>query len=107
MEQADVNPNEEERRRRLTFPVAGGGFAGTELIDELFDLVHSVLRNYPNIRPDETRFVLIHSRDRILPELGPKLADYALGKLQVRGLEFYLGVRVQGATLDSVIVGDD
>lgn len=32
LEQADVSPDEEERRRQLTFAVAGGGFAGTELI---------------------------------------------------------------------------
>ena len=106
LEQADVSANAEERRRRLTFVVAGGGFAGTEMIAELFDLVHSVLRYYPNVQAEELRFVLVHSRDRILPELGEKLADYALRKLRARGIEFMLNTRVAGATPDAMLVGD-
>ncbi len=86
LEHAELNPDEEERRRQLTFAVAGGGFAGTELIAEIFDLVHSVMRYYPNIRAEELRFVLVHSRNRILPELGEELADYALRKMKARGI---------------------
>ena len=106
LERADVNTNDEERRRQLAFIVAGGGFAGTEMIAELFDLVHSVLRYYPNIDPEELRFVLVHSRDRILPELGHKLADYALRKLRMRGIEFMLNARVAGATPEGVLLDD-
>ena len=106
LEKADVNQDVEERRRQLTFVVAGGGFAGTEVIAELFDLVHSVLRYYPDIHHEEPRFVLVHSRDRILPELGEKLADYALRKLRARGIEFLLNTRVAGATPEGVLVGD-
>jgi NADH dehydrogenase len=51
-------------------------------------------------------FVLIHSRDRILPELSPKLADYALRKLQARGIEFILEARVTGATDSAALLGD-
>jgi NADH dehydrogenase len=104
LEHADSEPDDEERRRQLTFVVAGGGFAGTETISELFDLVHSVLRYYPNIRAGELRFVLIHPRDRILPELSPELANYALHKLQGRGIEFLLNSRVAGATSEGVLL---
>ena len=106
LEQADVSPDPEERRRQLAFVVAGGGFAGTEMIAELFDLVHSVLRYFPSIRADELRFVLVHSRDRILPEISEGLADYALRKLRTRGIEFLLNARVAGATADSVLMQD-
>ena len=47
LEQADHEPDPAERRRWLTFVVAGGGFAGTEAVASLFDLVHSVLRYFP------------------------------------------------------------
>ena len=107
LEQADVNPDVEERRRQLSFVVAGGGFAGTELIAELFDLVHSVLRYFPSIRRDELRFVLVHSRDRILPELGEELARYALEKLRARGIDFALNSRVTGSSPDGVLVNGD
>lgn len=106
LEQADVDPDPDERRRQLTFVVAGGGFAGTEVIAELFDLVRDVLRYYPNIQASETRFVLVHSRDRILPELSAGLADYALRKLQARGIEFLLNTRVAGATPKAVLLGN-
>ena len=106
LERADVERNGEERRRMLTFVVAGGGFAGTEMIAELLDLVHGVLRYYPNIQAHEPRFVLVHSGERILPEISAPLADYALRKLRTRGIEFMLHTRVAGATVDAVLVGD-
>lgn len=106
LERADVEADPDKRRRQLTFVVAGGGFAGTEMIAELFDLVHSALRYYPNVPTDELRFVLVHSRDRILPEIGSELAEYALGKLRDRGIEFLLETRVAGATPEAILLGD-
>ena len=107
LELADSEPDDTERRRQLTFVVAGGGFAGTETIAELFDLVRGVLRFYPNIQGGELRFVLIHSRDRILPELSAELGNYALSKLQARGIEFMLNSRVTGATPQAVLLEED
>jgi NADH dehydrogenase FAD-containing subunit len=106
LEQADQELDPAERRRWLTFVVAGGGFAGTEAVASLFDLVHSVLRYFPQIRSGEPRFVLVHSRDRILPELGDRLADYARGKLVARGIELRLGVTVARADPDAVMLSD-
>lgn len=106
LERADREPDERERRRQLTFVVAGGGFAGTETIAELFDLVHGVLHYYPGIHPGEPRFVLVHSGQRILPELSAELGAYALGRLQARGIEFRLGVRAAGATDREVALND-
>ncbi len=106
LEHADSEPDAAERARQLTFVVAGGGFAGTETIAELFDLVRSVLRFYPSIQPEELRFVLVHSRDSILPELSFELAGYALRKLQARGIEFALNTRVTGARAGAVLLGE-
>jgi NADH dehydrogenase len=106
LEQADHEPDPAERRRWLTFVVAGGGFAGTEAVASLFDLVHSVLRYFPNVRAGEPRFVLVHSRERILPELGDRLAGYAGGKLVARGIELRLGVMVAGVDADRVVLSD-
>src|SRR5215203_5241397 len=106
LEQADHEPDPAERRRWLTFVVAGGGFAGTEAVASLFDLVHSVLRYFPHVRASEPRFVLVHSRDRILPELGDRLAGYASGKLVGRGIELRLGVTVAAADADGVELSD-
>ncbi|MGH9224055.1 MAG: NAD(P)/FAD-dependent oxidoreductase [Acidimicrobiales bacterium] len=107
LERADVEADPDARRILLSFVVAGGGFAGTEMIAELFDLVHGVLRYYPGIGRHEPRFVLVHSRDRILPELPAELAAYALGKLRARGIEFALSRRVQGAREGAVLLDGD
>jgi NADH:ubiquinone reductase (H+-translocating) len=106
LEQADHEPDPAERRRWLTFVVAGGGFAGTEAVASLFDLVHSVLRYFPNVRAGEPRFVLVHSRERILPELGDRLAGHAGGKLVARGIELRLGVTVAAADAGGISLSD-
>ncbi|MBI3459629.1 NAD(P)/FAD-dependent oxidoreductase [Candidatus Acetothermia bacterium] len=106
LEEADSEPKAQKRRELLSFVVAGGGFAGTEMIAELFDFVHSVRRYYPHIQSDEPRFVLVHSQDRILPELSAELGAYALDKLQKRGIEFFLNARVAGATPEKVMLND-
>src|SRR4029450_11939243 len=51
-------------------------------------------------------FVLVHSRERILPELGDRLAGYASGKLVARGIELRLGVPVAGADAGGVDLSD-
>ena len=107
LERADhMEPDPRERERLLTFVVAGGGFAGAEAVAELFDLTHGVLHYFPGIGPDEPRFVLVHSRDRILPELSAELGAYALGRLRARGIEFRLGVRVAEASAQDVLLSD-
>jgi NADH:ubiquinone reductase (H+-translocating) len=106
LEQADQERDPRERRRWLTFVVAGGGFAGTEAVASVFDLVHSVLRYFPQVRPSEPRFVLVHGRERILPELGGKLAGYAHRKLEARGIELRLRTTVAAADAGAVLLED-
>ena len=106
LDRAEYELASDVRRRLLTFTVAGGGFAGVELVAELHDLVHDVLVYHPRIEPDEFRFILVHSRDRILPELSDRLGAYALELLSRRGIECALGVRVTGASRDGVSLSD-
>jgi len=98
LEAADGEEDAEERQRLLTFVVVGGGFAGTELLAELRDLVAKIVRYFPDARGGTMRYVLVHSRERILPEVSPRLAEFALRRLRERGIEFRLGARVAGAT---------
>ncbi len=94
------------RTAALTFVVAGAGFAGTEMIAELFDLVHGVTRYYPGVDAAEPRFILVHAGDRLLPELPPALARFAQERLAARGIDCRLGVRVIEATEDGVRLAD-
>lgn len=106
LERADVEPNPQERRRQLTFVVAGGGFAGAELIAELADMVGGILHYFPHLDRSEPQFVLVHSQDRILPELGPELAGYALGKLRDKGIAVRLKTRVAALRAEAVEFDD-
>jgi NADH dehydrogenase len=104
LDRADAEPDEGQRRRLLTFAVVGGGFAGVEVAAQLRDLVHSVLRYYPSLDSADPRVVLVHSGERLLPELGSELASFAQVQLAARGLEIRLRTRVRGATRDSLLL---
>ena len=96
-ERADSEPDPDVRGPMLTFVVAGGGFAGVELAGALNDFTRGMLAYYPNIPHDEVKVVLVHSRERILPELSEPLAAYALRQMADRGVTFKLNTRVRGA----------
>ena len=103
-ERADREVDPAERRALLTFVVAGGGFAGVELAGSLNDFTRGMLAYYPNIPPAELQIVLVHSRDRILPELSESLAVYALDKMRERGVTFKLNTRVADARPGVVVL---
>ena len=95
------------RKQLLTFVVAGGGFSGVEVVAEINDFVRAVVKNYPQLDAKEIRVVLLHSRERILPELAGSLAHFAEKILTKRGVEVRLNTRLKAATGDAAILGDD
>ena len=104
-ERASYQPDPEQRRSLLTFTVAGGGFAGVELIGALNDFARGMLAVYPSVSAADLSLILVHSRDRILPELSDGLAAYALDGLRARGVTFKLGDRVARAEPGLVVLG--
>lgn len=97
-EAAIVREDQELRRQLLTFVVAGGGFSGIEVVAELNDLVRAVARNYRGLDPKEIRVVLLHSMDRILPEMEEPLALFAQKILTKRGVELRLNTKLEAAS---------
>ena len=106
LDTASETPDEDLRRSLLTFVFVGGGYAGVEALAELEDLVRGVLELYPMLRPADLRWVLVEAADRILPELGEDLADYARDRLEERGIEVRLRTRLESA-LDGWIALSD
>ena len=103
-ERADREPGPADRRALVTIVVAGGGFAGVELAGALNDFTRGMLVYYPHVPPEELRIIVVHSRDRILPELSASLAAYALDRLAARGVTFKLNARVADARRGVVVL---
>ncbi|MFZ0548721.1 MAG: NAD(P)/FAD-dependent oxidoreductase [Candidatus Promineifilaceae bacterium] len=106
-ERADFETDPVRKRQMLTFVVIGGGFAGVELIGGLNDFGRGMLPHYPNLKQEDLRFVLIHTREVILPELSPELGLFAQEKMAARGVEFILNMRVTDAQSGKCLMGED
>ncbi len=105
-ERADRERDPEARKPLLTFVIAGGGFAGVELAGAVNDFARGILADYPNLRREDVRIVLVHSRDRILPELSESLGRYAQKRMEMRGVEFRLNTRLSDARKGVVVLSD-
>src|SRR5271165_3681972 len=101
-ERADSEPDPGCRRALLTFVVAGGGFSGAELAGGINDFARGIIADYPNLSTHELRIILVHSRERILPELSESLANYAMQRMRERGVTFKLNTRVADARPGSI-----
>ncbi|MFL6360099.1 MAG: NAD(P)/FAD-dependent oxidoreductase [Nitrososphaeraceae archaeon] len=100
LEQASVEQeNSDLRKSLLTFVVVGGGFGGVETVGELNDFVKETVRQfYKNIFMTDIKIILVNSHDKILPEVGEELGDFALQKLKENGVQFIMNTHVKGAT---------
>ncbi|MGN6634794.1 MAG: NAD(P)/FAD-dependent oxidoreductase [Oryzihumus sp.] len=96
----------ERRRRALTFTFVGGGYAGVEAVAELEDMARYALRYYPQVHPDELRFVLVEATGRILPEVGEDMGRYTLDELRQRGLDVLLETRLESCVDGHVVLSD-
>ncbi|HEY4219041.1 MAG TPA: FAD-dependent oxidoreductase [Gemmatimonadaceae bacterium] len=111
LEMAELETDPEERRRLLTFVVAGGNFGGIEVATELADWLQSIIgthREYRHIDARDARVIVVHGGERILPEMGrhhPRLVEYAERVLTATpGLEIRCGTHVAAATPDEVVL---
>lgn len=86
-----------ERARLLTVTVVGGGFAGIETVSELRSFATSLLRRYPEITFDETRFHLVEAMSRIMPEVTEALAEWVVKDQTRRGVDIHLDTQLSSA----------
>jgi NADH:ubiquinone reductase (H+-translocating) len=108
LEQASIEQeNSDLRKSLLTFVVVGGGFGGVETVGELNDFVKETVRQfYKNIFMTDIKIILVNSHDKILPEVGEELGDFALQKLKENGVQFIMNTHVKGATASTAKLVD-
>jgi NADH dehydrogenase len=105
LERAEQTADDEERRRCLTFVVAGGGPTGVEYAGALHELLLLVLgRDYGELDPGLARILLVEGKDELLPGFHPRLGRYARQTLAGRGIEIRTGTLVDHATEDEVVL---
>jgi NADH dehydrogenase len=90
LEEANATEDPARRDRLLTYVFVGGGYAGLEALAELQDFAADAIASYPSARLHGMRWVLVEASDRVLPEIDPQLADYALRELRGRGIDIRL-----------------
>jgi NADH:ubiquinone reductase (H+-translocating) len=106
LEDADAALDDEERERRLSFVFVGAGYAGVEALAELSDLVDDAARYYPSLKDVPRRWVLVDAAPMILPEIPPRLGDYAADELAKRGVEIRVGTTLTSLTAEEAVLGD-
>jgi NADH dehydrogenase len=105
-EEAETEPNLEERRRLLNFVVVGGGPTGVEMAGAIAELARKALASdFRNIDPASARVILIEAGDRLLPAFRPSLSEAALRSLQCLGVEVLMKTAVTRCDADGVMLG--
>ncbi len=98
LEIAETIHDAEQRAEYLTFMFVGAGYAGLEGIAELQDFVTDVIDLYPRCRVQGVRFILVEARERVMPEVAPRLAAFAERELRGRGMEIRTNTTVEAVS---------
>ena len=106
MESAEAATDPDVRRRYLSFIIVGAGFSGAEVAGEINELVRSSTRFYRNFRKADVVVTLVHSQDQILPEVAPKLREFARKRMAKAGISILLNTRAVAATHEGVELND-
>lgn len=103
---AAATPDEQLRRRALSFVVVGGGFAGVEAMAELEDMTRATLADYEELSADQMRWTLVEASQRILPEVGPQMGAYTVDRLIRRGFDIRLNTLLKSCRDGHVVLSD-
>lgn len=87
--------SEEEKQKLIKFIVVGGGPAGVEMAGALAEFKKYLLANdYPEIKSGYMEIYLIHSGERVLPNMSERASLHAIKILQSLGVKVILNARV-------------
>jgi NADH dehydrogenase len=106
LEIAETLEDGDARREYLTYVFVGAGYAGLEGLAELQDFTADVIDLYPRCRVTGMRWILVEATERVMPEIGPKLADFAVRELRGRGIEIRTKTTLEEVTAASARLSD-
>ncbi|WP_214411246.1 NAD(P)/FAD-dependent oxidoreductase [Sphaerisporangium fuscum] len=98
--------DERVRRRALSFVFVGAGYAGVEALAELEDMAADACRYFPSLEPSDMRWVLVEATDKIMPEVGLELGEWAVQQLRSRGIEVRTRTLLRSAVDHHIVLSD-
>ncbi|HEX5445273.1 MAG TPA: NAD(P)/FAD-dependent oxidoreductase [Pirellulales bacterium] len=104
-EMAERTTDAAERRRWLTFVIAGGGATGVELAGALADLARYTMRqDFRAIDPSEARIILVEGRERLLTTFPEDLSAHTADTLRGLGVTIRTGAMVADVRPHEVVI---
>jgi NADH dehydrogenase len=103
---AAATSDPETRRCALTFVFVGGGYAGIEAVAEMEDMARDALRYYPELSPEDMRWVLVEATQRVLPEVDRDMGAYTVQQLLKRKMDIRLDTRLESCVDGLVVLSD-
>ncbi|HTI13319.1 MAG TPA: NAD(P)/FAD-dependent oxidoreductase [Dictyobacter sp.] len=102
-EQAEYEPDEEKRRKLLTFVLIGAGPTGVELAGSMAELTQkTLLRDFHHLHPHQIRIILVDAMPRILVSFPAQLSQKANQRLHRLGVEIKTGQMVTNVQQDGI-----
>lgn len=95
-EMAEQAETLEQRRRLLSFAIAGGGVTGVEVAAELIEMTReTLLPRYPSLHASDVSVTIVEAGERVVPTARPEHSEYVLRFLERRGVNVILGAPVE------------
>jgi len=94
-----------ERKEKLTFVVAGGGFTGVEITGELLEWLPILCEEY-GVDPDEVTLMNIEALDSILKMLPDKPRNKAIAYMEKHGVVLRTNSLIVNADAESITLKD-
>lgn len=103
LEIAEKEINPELIQKYLTFIVIGGGPTGVEIAGAIAEIAkETIIKDYKNFKPEDTKVILIEAADRILSSFDSKLSLLAKEDLEKLGVEVKLKTKVENISEEGV-----
>lgn len=100
---ATYNTESDKKEERLTIVVGGAGFTGIEFLGELANRVPELCKEY-DIDPDLVKMICVEAAPTVLPGFDPELVEYAVARLEKKGVTFKIGTPIKEATENGILI---
>ena len=106
-EMAEQARSDDQRRRLLSFVIAGGGVTGVEVAAELIEMAReTLLPRYPSLTDSHLSVTVLEGGERLVPAARPAHSEYVLRFLRRRGVRVELRALVTRVDPHAVTLAD-